>query len=245
MGGVGTARPNEPARRETEAQPGSHQWHRPRFEGWLPLAGFYPEVYGPHTTIYNRFNRWSKAGIWQTMLAALVDLGPTGSQSIDSTTSKAHRCAAGGREISRAGDRTQPRRTDDARFIVANASGRLIAFDLTPGQMGDVRPAAGLIDNLPKAAEVLADTAYDSDKFREFLIARGSTPVIKPNPTRKKNPAVRHGVLQGSQRDRARLLALEGLATRRNTIRQAGQKLSRHRHARPTLQVVDLIESGA
>jgi putative transposase len=35
---------------------------------------------------------------------------------------------------------------------------------------------------------VLADTAYDSDKFREFLIARGSIPVIKPNPTRKKIP---------------------------------------------------------
>jgi putative transposase len=64
----------------------------------------------------------------------------------------------------------------------------LIAFDLTPGQMGDVRSAAGLIDQLPKAAQVLADTAYDSDKFREFLIARGSTPVIKPNPTRKKIP---------------------------------------------------------
>jgi transposase len=31
-------------------------------------------------------------------------------------------------------------------------------------------------------------TAYDSDKFRKFLIARGSTPVIKPNPTRKKIP---------------------------------------------------------
>jgi len=26
-----------------------------------------PAVYGPHTTIYNRFNRWSKAGIWQDM----------------------------------------------------------------------------------------------------------------------------------------------------------------------------------
>lgn len=56
-----------------------------------------PEVYGPHTTIYNRFNRWSKAGIWQTMLGALVDPGSTESQSIDSTTSKAHRCAAGGK----------------------------------------------------------------------------------------------------------------------------------------------------
>jgi transposase len=71
---------------------------------------------------------------------------------------------------------------------VANASGRLIGFNLTPGQMGDVRSAEGLINKLPKAAQVLADTAYDSDKFREFLIARGSTPVIKPNPTRKRIP---------------------------------------------------------
>jgi transposase len=54
--------------------------------------------------------------------------------------------------------------------------------------MGDVRSAAGLIDKLPKAAKVLADTAYDSDKFREFLIARGSTTLIKPNPTRKHIP---------------------------------------------------------
>jgi transposase len=71
---------------------------------------------------------------------------------------------------------------------VANASGRLIAFDLTPGQMSDVRSAADLIERLPKAAQVLADAAYDSDKFREFLIARGSTPVIKPNPIRQKIP---------------------------------------------------------
>ena len=56
-----------------------------------------PEVYGPHTTIYNRFNRWSKDGIWQRMLESLVEPGSTGAQSIDSTTSKAHRCAAGGK----------------------------------------------------------------------------------------------------------------------------------------------------
>lgn len=54
--------------------------------------------------------------------------------------------------------------------------------------MGDVRSARGLIDPLPSAAYVLADTAYDSDEFREFLNTRGSTPVIKPNPTRKNVP---------------------------------------------------------
>jgi transposase len=63
-----------------------------------------PEVYGPHTTIYNRFNRWSAAGIWQKMLEALVKTEASGSQSIDSTTSKAHRCAAGGK----GGPRTRP-----------------------------------------------------------------------------------------------------------------------------------------
>jgi putative transposase len=31
----------------------------------------------------------------------------------------------------------------------------------------------------------LADTAYDADKLRRFLIERGTTPVIPNNPTRK------------------------------------------------------------
>jgi len=32
----------------------------------------------------------------------------------------------------------------------------------------------------------LADTAYDADKLRQFLIDRGTTPVIPNNPTRKR-----------------------------------------------------------
>jgi putative transposase len=114
-----------------------------------------PEVYGPHTTIYNRLNRWSKAGIWQTMLKALVDPGSTESQSIDSITSKAHRCAAGGEggANKQAIGRSRGGRTTKID-AVANTSGRLIALDLTPGQMGDVRSAESLIDSLPKAAQV-------------------------------------------------------------------------------------------
>ena len=56
-----------------------------------------PPEYGPHTTVYNRFNRWSKAGIWQTILSGLAVFDASEVQSIDSTTSKAHRCAAGGK----------------------------------------------------------------------------------------------------------------------------------------------------
>ncbi len=57
-----------------------------------------PPEYGPYTTIYNRFNRWRRQGIWLDMFKALT--GSTslfGTASIDSSHAKAHRSAAGGK----------------------------------------------------------------------------------------------------------------------------------------------------
>ena len=56
-----------------------------------------PAAYGPSTTIYNRFHRWSQRGIWQDLFTALVEVTPGGVQAIDSSTAKAHRSAAGGK----------------------------------------------------------------------------------------------------------------------------------------------------
>ena len=55
-----------------------------------------PAVYGPPTTIYNRFHRWARRGIWRQLFAALATTDPGGIQMIDSTIAKAHRSAAGG-----------------------------------------------------------------------------------------------------------------------------------------------------
>lgn len=45
-----------------------------------------PEDYGPSTTIYNRFNRWSRRGFWTNLLDALAEAGAvTKSTVIDST----------------------------------------------------------------------------------------------------------------------------------------------------------------
>jgi len=55
-----------------------------------------PEAYGPYTTIYNRYNRWSRQGIWKSIFYALTgSTGIVGSMSLDSTHIKAHRSAAG------------------------------------------------------------------------------------------------------------------------------------------------------
>src|SRR3954451_5919686 len=55
-----------------------------------------PSEYSPYTTIYNRFNRWSKQGIWEDVFYALSgSSGVIGSTAVDSTHIKAHRSAAG------------------------------------------------------------------------------------------------------------------------------------------------------
>ena len=57
-----------------------------------------PRDYGPYTTIYNRFNRWSKSGRWRAIFEALAKLsGDAVALSLDSTSIKAHRCASGGK----------------------------------------------------------------------------------------------------------------------------------------------------
>lgn len=57
-----------------------------------------PRVYGPYTTIYNRWNRWSRRRVWQGLFEALRATSPDDDvHAIDSTTAKARRSATGGK----------------------------------------------------------------------------------------------------------------------------------------------------
>jgi transposase len=54
-----------------------------------------PERYGPHTTIYNRFNRWSRRGIFKRMFDQLAAKSRDSLHLIDSSFVKAHRASSG------------------------------------------------------------------------------------------------------------------------------------------------------
>jgi transposase len=63
-----------------------------------------PDRYGPYTTAYNRFNRWSRRGIWKKIFDRLASKSRDSLYLIDSTIVKAHRAASGakgGRKIRR------------------------------------------------------------------------------------------------------------------------------------------------
>lgn len=60
-----------------------------------------PERYGPYTTVYNRFNRWAKRGVWIGLFEALAERSPQSLHLIDSSIVRAHQHAAGGKKGAR------------------------------------------------------------------------------------------------------------------------------------------------
>jgi transposase len=57
-----------------------------------------PERYGPYTTVYNRYNRWAKDGVWLSVFNALAERSPQSMALIDSSIIRAHQHAAGGKK---------------------------------------------------------------------------------------------------------------------------------------------------
>jgi transposase len=57
-----------------------------------------PDRYGPYTTIYNRYNRWAKAGVFVRIFEALSAHSPDSLHLIDSSIVRAHQHAAGGKK---------------------------------------------------------------------------------------------------------------------------------------------------
>lgn len=137
------------------------------------LAGC-PTAYGPATTIYNRWNRWSHRRFWQRLFEALRTVTPDDDfQALDSTTAKAHRSAAGGKggaEEQGIGRSLGGRMTKT--HAVCDAQGRPVAFAVTPGQLGDIRAAIVLIAQASAAKALAADCAYDARGFRLYARPR-------------------------------------------------------------------------
>ena len=80
------------------------------------------------TTIYNRFVRWARRGIWENLFRELAANGRSAdTQMINSTHVKAHRSAAGGKGEAEAGCWRSRGGRNTKTHALADAKGRLIA----------------------------------------------------------------------------------------------------------------------
>jgi transposase len=144
-----------------------------------------PERYGPPTTIYNRFNRWRKAGIWDRLMDAIIAAHDGKVQMIDSTVVRVHQQAAAQKK--QAGDacigRSRGGLTTKLHVRVVG-NGLPVQLELSPGQANDAPMAELLLNDLPRGAVVLADRAYDADWIREVIEDQECKACIPPKVNR-------------------------------------------------------------
>jgi transposase len=118
-----------------------------------------PAGYGPHKTLYNRFVRWTRMGVFDRIFAALAgEAGEADRMIIDTTHLKAHRTAASLLQSGLLGGAlAEPGGLNSKFHAVCDGHGRPVVMMLSEGQMNDHKGAGILLPLLPKARELSAE----------------------------------------------------------------------------------------
>ncbi|RFB92005.1 IS5/IS1182 family transposase [Rhizobium leguminosarum bv. trifolii] len=146
-----------------------------------------PERYGPYTTCYNRFRRWTMAGIWDRLMEAVTSPSKDGIAMIDGTSVRVHHLAA--TLTTEHPDRCLGRSRGDLTtkiHAVTDGIGLPIKIAITPGHAHDLTAAKELLTDLSPGGMVLADKAYDADWLRAEVRMNRSWANIPPKSNRKR-----------------------------------------------------------
>ncbi|WP_458122930.1 IS5 family transposase [Paenibacillus sp. Z3-2] len=127
---------------------------------WRDLPDHFPNW----KSVYTRFRRWQKAGIWDEVLKHVGAKGGKSKQAI-------------GR--SRGGLSTKI-------HAVVDALGNPLRFDLTGGEAHDSVQGFDILKSMKLTQkQVLADRAYDTNAIRAFLKEQQAIPVIPGKKNRR------------------------------------------------------------
>jgi transposase len=98
-----------------------------------------PALYGPRTTCYNRFVRWRRAGIWDSIMQALAAAHDAAVQMIDTSMVRVHQHAAC---IADSGNQAVGRSRGGLTsklHVVVDGKGLPLRLGITAGQAHDNR----------------------------------------------------------------------------------------------------------
>lgn len=142
-----------------------------------------PDHFGPWASVYTRWRRWCRSGLWPRLLELVGTLAGGQLRHLDATHIKVHQDAStGGQQEAQAMGMTKGGLNTKVTALVDGA-GRALQLAAAPGQQAEVRAVEAI--ELPAGKRVVADKGYDSDAFRQSIRTRGSTPCIPPRQHRK------------------------------------------------------------
>jgi transposase len=126
-----------------------------------------PKRYGNWNSVFVRFTRWSKLGVWDAVCEILASLGPPADEehAIDSTIVRAHRHAAGVKGGIKKGKRSRGGFATKIH-LRTNGNGNPLTFDLTGGEVHETQGFDALMAlHDARPAKLLGDKGYDSTTF--------------------------------------------------------------------------------
>ena len=166
------------------------QDHRITIEGilWILRTGApwrdLPEQFGKPNTVYYRFYRWVKSGLFDKIREEIVSEHNLEIIMVDSTFVRVHQHGTGARKhgistnesrVEQAiGKTTGGLNTKIAAFT--NRYGEFVDFRLWPGNRNDMKTLLPTFSNLnyEMISEVVADRGYDSNEIRHWMYTRAS-----------------------------------------------------------------------
>ena len=182
--------------------------HRQVINGilWILAAGApwrdLPKDYGNWSTVYKRFCRWRKCGLWDRIYTSLLrklerDCGIDDSLwCVDGSIVRAHRCAAGSRSTEAGEPENHALGRSQGGYstkvhLLTDGHGIPLALALTPGQAHESKSLETLLNAVPlrsqKRPDALAgDKAYSSTQIRKRLQKRNITDVIPRRKNEKR-----------------------------------------------------------
>ena len=149
-----------------------------------------PERYGNWNSVYVRFSRWSKLGVWDAAFETLASLRASGRRG---TCHRFHDCAGASACSRRKRGNQNQEALGRSRggfstkvHLRTNAKGDPLTFDVTPGEAHEVKGYDALMElHDVDPDRLLGDKGYDSDEICDDLTDRGIEPVIPPRSNRK------------------------------------------------------------
>ena len=169
-----------------------------------------PSEFGKSKTLYNRFWRWTREGLWDRVFNALIRHRDAMGQvnrslwCVDSSVIRAHRVASGARkgkldseENARKNALGRSRGGYSTKIHIAtDQKGLPLAITATPGQAGETPEFQKLFDRIPfslyrrkqRPRALAGDRAYSAHATRTHLKAKGIADIIPKRPNETPRP---------------------------------------------------------